>query len=301
MTAEIRPIALATAAAFPDLDDDGPALLGALHRRGLHGVPAVWTDPDVDWSSYAAVVVRCTWDYTPRRNEFLSWADHVSARTVIANPAGVLRWNTEKTYLRELASAGVPVVDTTWLRPGDTFTPPPTGEYVVKPAVSAGARHTARYVAGTHDAAAARHAADLLAAGRTVMVQPYLDAIEDFGETALLYFAGELSHAIRKGAQLDSAMTPVSDDYREVEIAPRDASPAERAVGEQVLNAAAASVALGRVPRTELTYARVDLVPGPEGSPVLIELELAEPAMFLTYHEAAADRFAAAIADLVDR
>jgi hypothetical protein len=289
-------IALATAAEFPDLDEDGPVLLAALQRLGLSAEPAVWTDEAVDWSSYDVVVVRCTWDYFRRRDEFLAWAERVESVTRLANSAAVLRWNTDKTYLAELADVGLPVVDTTWLRPGDTFVPPQQGEYVVKPAVSAGSNDTNRYVAGTHDEVATEHAARLLAQGRVVMVQPYLDQVDSAGETALLYFAGELSHAIRKAALLTPAMAELDAAYRPETITPRQPSAAERDAADRVLDTVAD---LRRWPREQLTYARVDLVPGPDSGPTLIELELAEPSMFLVHDEGAADRFAAAIAELV--
>ena len=289
-------IALATAAAFPDLDEDGSLLLDALSRRGLRGEPVVWTDDGAAWSSYAAVIVRSTWDYFHRRGEFLEWADRVAAVTRLANKADVLRWNTDKTYLRELAEAGLPVVETTWLHPGDEFVVPARGEYVVKPAVSAGSNDTNRYVAGTHDALATEHASRLLSDGRVVMVQPYLHEVDTAGETALLFFAGEFSHAIRKAALLEPAMASLEAAYRPETITARQPSPAERDVAEQVLDTVSE---LRRWPREQLTYARVDLVPGTDSAPKLLELELAEPSMFLTDDPASADRFAAAIAALV--
>ena len=289
-------IALATAAEFPDLDEDGSLLLGALSRVGLHAEPAVWTDEGVGWSSYDAVVVRSTWDYFYRRDEFLQWADRVAEVTRLANSADVLRWNTDKTYLRELAEAGLPVVETTWLHPGDEFAVPVDGEYVVKPAVSAGSNDTNRYVGGTHDAIAAEHASRLLTEGRVVMVQPYLDQVDSAGETALLFFAGKFSHAIRKAALLTPAMAELDAAYRPETISVRQPSAAERDTAEQVLDTVAA---LRRWPREQFTYARVDLVPGPDSTPTLIELELAEPSMFLVHDPPAADRFAAAITDLV--
>jgi hypothetical protein len=289
-------IALATAEAFPDLDEDGSLLLDALARQGVHAEPAVWTDAGVAWSSYDAVVVRSTWDYFTRRDEFLEWADRVAAVTRLANSADVLRWNTDKTYLRELAEGGLPVVETTWLHPGDEFVVPSGGEYVVKPAVSAGSNDTNRYLAGTHDAIATEHASRLLTEGRVVMVQPYLDQVDSAGETALLYFAGEFSHAIRKAALLTPAMAELDAAYRPERITARQPSAAERDTAERVLDTVSA---LRRWPREQLTYARVDLVPGPDSSPTLIELELAEPSMFLLHDPPAADRFATAIADLV--
>lgn len=289
-------IALATSADFPNLDEDGALLLDALARRGLNGEPAVWTDEGAPWSSYAAVIVRSTWDYFHRRAEFLEWADRVAAVRRLANSADVLRWNTDKTYLRELAEAGLPVVETAWLHPGDTFSPPTSGQYVVKPAVSAGSNDTNRYVAGTHDAMATGHASRLLSAGRVVMVQPYLHDVDTAGETALLFFAGTYSHAIRKAALLEPAMASLEGAYRPETITAREPSPAERDVADRILDTVSV---LRRWPRGELTYARVDLVPGADSTPTLLELELAEPSMFLKDDEAAADRFAAAIAALV--
>lgn len=276
-------IALATAAEFPDLDEDGAVLVAALEARGVSADPAVWTDPRADWASYDLVVVRCTWDYHERRDAFLDWADRVGSLTRLANPASVLRWNTHKTYLRELASAGLPVVETAWLELGDHFSVPREGEYVVKPAVSAGSRDTNRYVVGEHDSLAAAHAEALLAAGRTVMVQPYLDQVDSHGETALLFFAGELSHAIRKGPLLEPAMALVEGAYKPETVEVRAPSEAERAVAEAVLDKLGSVAALDGAGRRDLAYARVDLVPGADGSPILLELELTEPSMFLVH------------------
>jgi hypothetical protein len=293
-------IALATAAEFPDLDEDGAVLMAALEARGISAEPAVWTDPRADWASYHLVVVRCTWDYHLRRDEFLDWADRVGSLTRLANPASVLRWNTHKTYLRDLASAGLPVVETVWLEPGDHFTVPREGEYVVKPAVSAGSNDTNRFVVGEHDGLAAAHATALLAAGRTVMVQPYMQQVDSHGETALLFFAGELSHAIGKGSLLQAAMAPVEGAYRQETIEVRAPSEDERAVAAAVLDRLGSVAALDGAGGSDLAYARVDLVPDADGSPMLLELELTEPSMFLVHdgsHGAvAAGRFADVLA-----
>lgn len=290
-------IALATAAEFPDLDEDGPVLIDACARCDIEAGPAVWTDETVDWSAYDLVVVRATWDYAPRRDEFLAWAERVAAATRLANPAEVLAWNTDKSYLRALSDAGLPVVPTDWLEPGDTFVAPVQGEYVVKPTVSAGSKDTNRYRAGDHDELAVSHVGSLLAAGRAVMVQPYLHEIDTVGETALLYFAGELSHAIRKGPLLTPAMAPVAGAFKEEEVVPREPTAAEVAVADRVLDAMST---VAPASRADLLYARVDLVPGHDGEPTLLELELTEPSMFLVHDGAsgarAAERFARAIA-----
>jgi hypothetical protein len=289
-------VAIATAAEFPDLDDDGPVLLAALKQRGIAGEPAVWTDPRIDWATYDLVVVRSTWDYAPRRDEFVAWAHRVEEVSRLANPAAVIEWNTDKTYLRVLDQAGLPVIATDWLEPGDTFVPPVQGEYVVKPAVSAGSKDTDRFRAGEHDELAVAHAAAILASGRTVMVQPYLHEVDTAGETALLYIGGEFSHAIRKGPMLTPAGGPVADLYKAEVIDQRTPSPAELEAGGRVLDALADLAPAGRA---DLIYARVDVVPDHDGDPTLIELELTEPSMFLTDDGTrgaqSAERFAAAI------
>jgi hypothetical protein len=289
-------IAIATAAEFADLDEETRLLVPVLEGAGSTVVPAVWTDGDVDWASFDLVLVRSAWDYHERLPEFLDWARRVSAVSRLANPEPVIRWNTDKTYLRDLAGAGLPVVRTSWLAPGDAFTAPAAGEYVVKPAVSAGSRDTNRYVAGEHDRRAAGHVTGLLDAGRTVMVQPYLASVDTYGETAMLYLGDTFSHAIRKGPLLEPGMELVSSAYKPETVEQRRPSDAERAVAEAVLDSLDAWLPGGR---GSLTYARVDLVPDDDGRPTLLELELTEPSMFLDFDgHGGADataRFAAAI------
>ncbi len=275
-------VALATAASLPALDPDDALLVPALAAVGVEAVPAVWDEPSVDWARFDLVVVRSTWDYVPRREQFVAWAQAVPC---LANPADVVTWNTDKRYLRDLAAAGVPVVPTTWLQPGDAYAPP-AGEHVVKPAVSAGARDTARYAAGQDSTA---HVERLLTEGRTVMVQPYLRGVDTEGETALVSFAGRHSHAARKAPVL----TPDLEDPDLVEISAATPTAAQLALAEQAL----AAVPLDG----PLLYARVDVVPGPDGQPVVIELELTEPSLFLATSGGAADRLAAAVAEAVLR
>jgi hypothetical protein len=239
--------------------------------------PAVWDDPGIDWGAYDLVVVRCAWDYSPRRDQFVGWAQTVPR---LLNPAEVIEWNTDKRYLGELPLA----VSTTFVAPGDPWQPP-AGEYVVKPAVSAGSRDTARYRAHEEDRAR-EHMAALLDAGRIVMVQPYLGDVDEHGETALVFFAGQYSHAIRKGQMLQPGEPPTGEViYLEEQISAREPDPAEHAAADAVL----ASLPW---PREELLYARVDLIRDPNGSPRLVELELTEPSLFLSYSPGAPQRLA---------
>lgn len=276
-------IALATAAHWPELDEDGPELIAALEAEGLAVDVCVWDDPTVDWPSYDLVVLRSVWDYWDRHEEFLAWTRSVPR---LANPASVVAWNTDKAYLGRLAVEGVPIVSTSYLTSLDGWEPP-AEPFVVKPTVSAGARDTAAYEAS--DPAAVAHVEGLLARGKTVMVQPYQTAVDDYGETALLVFDGVASHAVRKGALLaPGGGIGAPDDYRE-HITSRQPTPEEVALAEQVL-----SVVQGW--GDDLLYARVDMLPGP----VLIELEVTEPSLFLRHAPGSAQRFAAAVRRAVE-
>jgi glutathione synthase/RimK-type ligase-like ATP-grasp enzyme len=285
----MRPIALATCAALPDLTDDDRLLISALAARGIGAVPAVWDDDAVDWRAFAAVVIRSTWDYHLRQPRFLAWIDRLEALGVqLINPARVLRWNAEKTYLRDLTRAGVPVVPTRWIERDDQ-TPlaailRETGwpRAVVKPAIAATAYRTwaTDLVSAGADDARFR---ELTGDGR-VLVQPFLEAIAAEGEWSLMFFRGEYAYSVLK--------TPRAGDFRVQsdfggQVVTRNAGPALVAQASGVLDAAPFK-------RSELTYARVDgcVV---DGTFVLMELEVLEPGLFLAVGPRGADDFAEAI------
>jgi glutathione synthase/RimK-type ligase-like ATP-grasp enzyme len=276
--------ALATCAHLPEGSDDARMLAAALTGLGVTADIAVWDDPAVHWSRYDLVVVRSTWDYTDRREEFLAWAESLPR---VLNPADVLRWNTDKRYLRDLEAAGVPVVPTRWDPDG---IPADWPEYVLKPSVSSGSRDTARWGPGEEDAARA-HLRELRDAGRTVMLQPYLEAVDTAGETALVFLGGEYSHAARKARVLNpgagiEGLAGLGETRGKVTAT--TATDAELDLAHRVLDA----VPGGR----DLLYARVDLIPGPGGDPLLIELELTEPALYLEHAPGGDARFAKAVA-----
>ncbi len=291
-TANAARVALATCAAFADLDVDDRLLLEPLRALGIEPVPAVWDNAGVDWASFDAVVIRSTWDYAERRDEFLHWVEETSRVTRVLNPISVVAWSSDKHYLNDLSAAGVPVVATHFVEPGDAHWDFPTGcaEFVVKPAISAGSRDTMRYSHASHSAANA-HVRRLLDAQRSVMIQPYLPSVDTVAETALLFFDGEYSHAIRKGPllQVDVEGEKVEGLFIQEQIDPREPTPAQREV---------AQAAMAVVPRgpEQLLYARIDLIDDTHGNPVVLELELVEPSVFLVTDPSAATRFAEAIA-----
>lgn len=254
-----------------------------LARALQDAVPVVWDDPSVDWSAFDLVLVRSTWDYTGRREQFVAWAESLGDRLV--NPPAVIRWNTDKRYLADLEAAGLPIVPTRFVSPGEE--PGPMGGWgrscVVKPAVSAGSQDTARH----EDVAAAEaHVRQLIGEGRVAMIQPYLDEVDEAGETALLYCEGVYSHAIRKGPMLLGGEAEVVGLFAAEDLSRREPRPAEREVGDAVM----AEVA--RRFGGPLLYGRVDLI---GEQPVVLELELTEPSLFFGFDDGAAARFAAAI------
>ena len=282
------PIALVTARQARALDEDLAPLTAALGRLGRASEVVVWDDASVDWHRYARVIVRSTWDYAARRGVFLAWAGRIPAGRLY-NKLPVLRWSTDKRYLVDLGAAGVPIVPTEWCMPG-TRPRFPGRAFVVKPSIGAGSVGARRFAAG-EEAAATGHIATLHAAGHLAMIQPYLAGVDTAGETALLYFAGRFSHAIRKAAILGPEVAMVDGGlYARESITAATPTAAELALAE---------TALAAVPGKEsLLYARVDLIPGDDGAPRLLELELCEPSVFLDHAEGAADRLAAAITAL---
>ena len=281
-------IALVTCADIPELEPDDRLLIEPLRHRGADVTVAIWDDPGVDWKAFDLVVLRSPWDYTPRRDAFVSWAESVPR---LVNAAAIVEWNTDKRYLATLDAAGAPVVPTTWVTPEEPhWDMPAGGDWVIKPTVSAGSRDTGRYdlSADEHREHAAAHLARLLDSGRVAMIQPYLTAVDTYGETALIFFAGEFSHAIRKGPMLDGPDLGVNGLYKPEAIIPRVPSPAELDTARTVLAALPAALPAP-------LYARVDVIPGPSGEPTLVELELTEPSLFLDHSEGAADRLADAL------
>ncbi len=262
-------IVLAGCPALPEGDGDDAGLVEALRARGLHARWLPWDDPATLQAD--VVILRATWDYIERLDDFLAWTRQVR---VLLNPPAVVAWNADKQYLADLAEAGVAVVPSEFFAPGEPVCIP-EGEVVVKPSVGAGSVGALRFC----DAGQARtHAESLQAAGRTAMVQPYDPRVED-GETALVFLRGEQSHAFTKAPLLPPpGQAPVFDEsgtFAEERLQPAEPDFELWDVGHQALAAAAAHL---HIEVSDLLYARVDILGGRD-APVLLELELVEPSL----------------------
>jgi hypothetical protein len=262
-------IVFAGCRALVDGDGDDAGLIPALRARGLHARWLAWDDPEIDGADL--VILRATWDYIDRLDEFLAWTARVPN---LLNAPDVVAWNTDKRYLVELEDAGVPTVPSRFFAPGERLKLP-AGELVVKPAVGAGSVGALRF---TDRDAALEHAAALQSDGRTVLVQPYDARIAD-GETALVFIAGKQSHAFTKGPLLPPpGAAPEFDEsgtYAEETLRPAAPDFELWDVGYAALAAAADRL---QIAPEELLYARVDVIGGAD-DPRLLELELVEPSL----------------------
>lgn len=262
-------IVFAGCRALVEGDGDDAGLVGALRARGLHARWLAWDDPECERAD--VVILRATWDYIDRLDEFLAWTRRVPN---LLNGPEIVAWNTDKRYLSDLAAAGVPVVPSRFFAPGEPVRLP-DGEFVVKPAVGAGSFGAQRFA---EVSAGAAHAEALHAEGRTVLVQPFDPRIAD-GETALVFVAGQQSHAFTKGPILPPpGQSPEFDEsgtYAEESLQPADPDFALWDVGHAALRASAERLGI----RTEeFLYARVDVIGGAD-DPRVLELELVEPSL----------------------
>lgn len=281
-----RRLALATCNAFADGHPDDRELVDALGARGITALPAVWNAADVDWPGFDGVLLRTTWDYFQQPAVFLAWLDRLEAAGLaVLNPPAVLRWNADKRYLHDLEREGIATVPTHWAdaREVPAVLDGLAGQsVVVKPAVSGGAWHTLRGIAGSQALAAAVAG---IPADLHCLVQPFVQAIVEEGEWSLLFFAGQFSHAVLK--------RPAAGDYR---VQQQFGGSAQRLdPGAALVDAASRAIAASeRIAGAPTAYARVDGV-RVAGRFVLMEIELIEPALFLAGDRLAADRFATVV------
>lgn len=262
-------VAFATCAKVGGIDPQDLPLKEALEGCGIGVVPLVWNDPSADWSRVDACLIRSTWDYCPVREEFVAWARRVERVTALWNPSTTVEWNTHKSYLSELAAAGIPTVPTRFLprgsalRLGELLDELGWVECVLKPAVSADAAGAMRFTSAQLEAGQA-HANQLLALG-DALLQPYLPSVETWGERSTIFISGVPTHAVKKPPVLSAA----AQRKRGFELVPLLAD--DLAVGQQVLDS---------LPCPPPLYARVDLARDGTGRPCVMEVELVEPSLF---------------------
>lgn len=281
-------IALASCSNLPDWEVDDQPLHAALRARGVEVVQPAWDDPAFDWSLCAACLIRTTWDYMERRDEYVAWAERVARVTRLFNPFEIVRWNTHKSYLRDLESRGAATIPTIWLDFGAQVEPAALlAEHgwtraLLKPAIGATARETLRFNATAEGIATARQHLDRMLRTEAMLLQPYYPSVEREGELSVILIDGVVTHQVRK--------LPVPGDYRVQDDFGATDEPTE-------LTAAELDLARDIVAKVDadLLYARVDFLRDAQGRLRLSELELVEPSLFFRHAPHAAESLAAAL------
>jgi hypothetical protein len=280
----LAPIALVTTD-VPELlehEFDLEPLLAEFARRGIAVEAPVWHDAAVDWSAFDLIVMRSPWDYSQRTAEFLAWLDSLDPRRVL-NPPALIRWNLDKRYLLDLEAHGVDIVPTavaSSLAEVRSAAEKVGGRVVTKPTIGAGS--WGAHITHADDPRLPEYVAEVLDAGKLVLVEPEIPEITSGGEHGLLFFDGEYSHAITKGPILaedggyrggvyDEVITPVAPSDAEIDLAWRCSRAIAQIAEERGFASADATTPL---------YARYDIVTG-AGGPMVIEAELFEPSYFV--------------------
>lgn len=280
----MKSVGVVTCRPLPEPDPDEQLLMNALGAAGLAPSLLPWNDPQSDPGSFHLCVLRSCWDYHLAPREFLQWAERAADRSRMLNPIEVVRWNLHKGYLRELESAGIPIVPTAWVGAGqrvaleELMSRRGWEDVVIKPAIGAGS-HMTRRVGIARAAGHGQQFLEEVAARGDVLIQPFLESVVSAGERAIVWIDGEFTHQVVKrpryhgeDEQVSAAGRPADGD---LELAQRALS----GIGSGLL------------------YARVDIVDDAQGRPVISELELLEPSLFLLQHPPALERLVGAIAD----
>lgn len=276
---------IASCKTLPEPDPDAEPLAAALEAAGVPAAVLGWDDPSVDWDAPIPTVLRATWTYALAPEAFVAWLTRVAAAAPMWNPLPLVLDNLHKRYLLELPQRGVATVPTRLVERGqrlslaeavDAFA---ADQLVVKPAIGAGSLDTERFVRGD-DVSFAAHV-DRLASRGDVLVQPFIDSVQDYGERSLVWIDGELSHAIRKTPRF-------SGDAERID------GPLPIAGDEALLARAALAPLLDRYGEA-LLYARIDMARNALGDPMVMELELIEPSLFFARRPGSADRFVAGL------
>jgi glutathione synthase/RimK-type ligase-like ATP-grasp enzyme len=292
-------LALASCGNLPGWEVDDAPFHARLKARGFHLSHPIWDDASVDWSVFDACLIRTTWDYTDKQEAFVAWAESTGRQLPFFNPPEIIRWNTRKTYLRDLEQAGVAITPTLFLDRGvrvnvaECMASEGWTRGFLKPVVGATARECLRFEADSVGLMAGQAHLNRLLPTEAMMLQPYLSAVEEVGELSAIFLGGSFSHAVRK--------IPVAGDFRVQDDFGAKDYPVGLSAEEQRMARHIVETASGRASGGELLYARVDWLTDDAGQLLLTELELVEPSLFFRHSETAADQLASALLEAIKR
>lgn len=283
----MKPIAFLTMDSLDDFVSYDALVTDCLADRGVEVANVSWRSRTVKWDDYEMVIIRSPWDYQQAVDEFITVLEAIDASAaVLWNPIDVVRWNIRKTYLQELDDRGITIVPTQFVQSptesqiGDMFEVFESDQIVIKPVVGANANDT--FWLRPDSSAAELQRIESLYAGRLALLQPFIPSVIEYGETSLVFFDGEHSHSVLK--------TPKAGDFR---VQEEHGSRIQSIAPDPALIEFSRR-ALAPIPQ-RILYGRVDLVELPNGQPAVMELELIEPSLYLSYDADSAARFADAI------
>lgn len=255
------------------------ALRGPFEARGYRVEDVAWDNPKADWASYAAVLIGTTWDYWDRLDEFLAALERIESQTRLFNGSALVRWNSRKTYLRELETKGAKLIPTLWLDDCSeaaakaAFEAFGADDVVFKRQVGAGAKDQHRVKRGD----------PIPAMPHAMMAQPFLPMIQTEGELSFIFIDGAFCHALIKRAQPGDYRIQSTYGGREEKVTP------------STDDLAAAQAIIGTLDEPPL-YGRVDMLRGADGGLLLMELEVIEPYLYPVEGPELGDRLAAGVA-----
>ncbi|MGL6129029.1 ATP-grasp domain-containing protein [Chryseobacterium artocarpi] len=269
-------------------NDEDTELINFLISKGLDVVPSIWNDENIDWSNFDVAIIKSPWDYHNHLNEFLDWLERIDKLGVrVLNPVEIIKWNSDKHYLKDIAAKGLPVIPAEYLDKDSSFSNHffdlfKTEKLVVKPCVSAGAQNTITVSRNNFDERSAE--VEQLLKEQDYMVQPFVEEIQN-GEWSFLFFNGKYSHC--------SLKTPKQGDFR---VQHYHGGTISYPVPDP-LHIEQAGAYLKSLPQSTL-YARVDGVLI-DHSFRLMELELIEPYLFLNGNNTLLENYYQALMTLV--
>lgn len=288
-------LAIITCHKLPTGVKDDESLLNALMEIGFDVKVVAW-DMGLDWSEFSAGLIRSVWDYHERSDEFTSWLDHVSKEITIINAAEIINWNKNKIYLAELEEFGISIAPTIWLNKDKVFnltdelSQIPAKKYFLKPVIGADSSGTLPFENNEKGILKAEHHLNKWLPKFTMMIQPYLYSVESFGETSLIYFGGNYSHAVRK--------IPINGDYRVQDTFGAEDIPYTPNALELSLSKACLQFLEEKF--KFICYARFDFLHDSDGAAYLNEAELIEPSLFFNHSPIAAKLLAKEIKKLLN-
>lgn len=265
----------------PITEDEESTLLNFLLEKGLAIERVIWNDPLVDWGKYNLAILKSPWDYTDHLTDFKQWLNHLESLGIkLLNPFDKVRWNMDKHYLQEIADGGLPVIKSLYLEKGSVLDLSSllasfnVDQLIIKPCVSAGAKHT--YVLREDNFTEHQEQINDLLKENAFIVQPFMKEVFE-GEWSFLFFNGIFSHCLLK--------VPKDGEFRVQHYYGGSVSVQETA--DKYIQEAKAYVdqfAKGCL------YARVDgLLVNEELN--LMELELIEPYLFLNSHPGSLENY----------